>query len=287
MTIEITGVLFNAQIYKCNIIIHESILKNHVSLPVQSFSHGSLKCKRCNKSEFTFCRDGDSYICFCLDSKCLKEDKEASKSKARQDKEKLVERNGMGIAMTGAEKFAVGMRYRTASVSSWVADQKHILSVYEWKSNEKPFLIITGRPGTGKTYAAAGILNYLFEKKFEVFFTTHRRFIQTLQEGIQDGNNQYFSIDKFSYKDFLIFDDLGSSTCSEWQKEMILELIDRRYSNKKKTLITTNFTKEEFSRFLGERTSSRILSSINEIIELPNEDRRENLEYEANNNSFT
>jgi DNA replication protein DnaC len=133
-----------------------------------------------------------------------------------------------------------------------------------------------GNPGTGKTYLSASILNLLFEKKEEVFYTTHRRFIEEIHKAIEEGKTQHSVIDRLSYKKYLIFDDLGSSKCTEWQNEMVLELIDRRYSNENKTLITTNLNKKQISDILGERTASRIFDKKNETLEFWAKDQRQN-----------
>jgi DNA replication protein DnaC len=61
---------------------------------------------------------------------------------------------------------------------------------------------------------------------------------------------------------------------------MILELIDRRYSSKMKTIITSNFKPEELKQKLGDRTASRLLDNGNEILQFWSTDRRTDSGYE-------
>ena len=239
-----------------------------------------IPCERCNGIFFYICHDGDDTVAFCGNDKCLKEDSEASKTDAREEYRKRIEKNEYGQIMTGAEKYAMGSSYKHACLSKWMASQTSQNTVNDWIKNSVPFLLIMGSKGTGKTYLSAGVLNLLFEKKEEVFYTTHRRFIEEIQKGFDHGTTQHHSIDKYSYKKYLIIDDLGAATCTDWQQEMILELIDRRYSNQAKTLITTNLDEAEIEEKLGERTKSRIFDQHNKKIECwSKDDNRRNPEF--------
>jgi DNA replication protein DnaC len=235
-----------------------------------------IPCFRCKGIFYHICKDGDDWVSFCGNQDCLNEDSNASKSIARDEYQKRVEKNDHGQSMTGAEKFNLGSSYKHACLSKWMADRVIQNIVNSWIKDYKPFLVLMGNPGTGKTYLSASILNLLFEKKEEVFYTTHRRFIEEIHKAIEEGKTQHSVIDRLSYKKYLIFDDLGSSKCTEWQNEMVLELIDRRYSNENKTLITTNLNKKQISDILGERTASRIFDKKNETLEFWAKDQRQN-----------
>ena len=55
---------------------------------------------------------------------------------------------------------------------------------------------------------------------------------------------------------------------------MLLDLIDKRYSFKKKTLITSNLNKDQLYEVLGNRIASRILSKENHFLEIWQDDQR-------------
>jgi len=168
----------------------------------------------------------------------------------------------------------LGIEYSYASLSKWIAPVYAHEYVLDWFSNDKPFLLIMGTTGIGKTYLSAAILNYLEEKNQNVFYTTHRRLIDGIHRSIEKGKPQMDPIDRISDLKYLILDDLGSATCTEWQQEMILELIDRRYSNNLKTLITTNLDEKKIQEKLGARTASRILDVKNSKISFWEPDNR-------------
>jgi DNA replication protein DnaC len=66
-------------------------------------------------------------------------------------------------------------------------------------------------------------------------------------------------LEKYSEVEVLILDDLGVEKTSDWAFQLLYILINRRYENQKKTIITSNFSLEELSKRLGDdRISSRI-----------------------------
>jgi DNA replication protein DnaC len=194
-------------------------------------------------------------------------------SERRELKAREPERENNRI-VSGAERFRMGSSYYDANLPSWISPPEFQKKVSDWFRNSKPFLVVTGGPGTGKTYMSAAILNYFFDQKREVFYTTHRRFIEKIHLDIQEGRSQHCLIDYYCEKDILIFDDLGAAVNTEWQQEMILELIDRRYSDKKKTVFTSNLNKKQINDKLGFRTASRMFDHNNEFFEVQSPDRR-------------
>ncbi len=242
---------------------------------MQAFITSALECPRCKKNEFALFKERYRFVCFCLDGRCLSLDKEAS----------LAKKNGRpipesGMAETGAQRYHLGRSYHEAVLSKWIGGKEEHRKVSEWLKNQKPFLVVLGSPGTGKTYLAAALLNHLFEKGEEVGYVTHRKFIEEIHFAIQNGHTQHSVLPRYCEKKYLIIDDLGSATCTEWQQEMILELIDRRYSEKQKTIITSNFNKIELKQKLGDRTASRLLDLKNELLEFWSTDRRSDVDFD-------
>jgi DNA replication protein DnaC len=56
--------------------------------------------------------------------------------------------------------------------------------------------------------------------------------------------------------DVLILDDLGSNRINEWQREILLSVVDERWQHARPTAITSNM--ENFDVALGERLTSRL-----------------------------
>jgi DNA replication protein DnaC len=62
---------------------------------------------------------------------------------------------------------------------------------------------------------------------------------------------------------------------NEWQKDMISELIDLRYSSGLPTLITSNLSRSEMKSKLSERDEDRIFDKSHLIIEQNESSRRQ------------
>ncbi len=218
--------------------------------------------------------EADYFVMFCDNHKCLKICSDHTKSIERKIYNRKIETKSDGIPLTGAEKFRMGSAYKDATLSKWVGNKNHSEAITSWFRDSKPFLVIMAISGSGKTYLCAAILNYLFERKVEIEYITHRRFTDELKAAIAEEKPHKSIFDRYAQINFLIFDDIGSAQNTEWQQEMILELIDRRYSDQKKTVITSNFFKNEMYEKLGNRTASRMFDKNNLVIEMHNGDRR-------------
>jgi DNA replication protein DnaC len=66
-------------------------------------------------------------------------------------------------------------------------------------------------------------------------------------------------INKAETAPILILDDLGAEKISDWVREQLYIIINRRYENMLPTIVTTNCTTAELVERLGERTVSRLI----------------------------
>lgn len=251
--IKINNHLAQTEIKESDIVKGGLLTKN---LPFQ--------CPSCNGTYAFLCQDGDDWLAFCGERPCMKAQSIASKSKIKKSPSRE----------SGAKRFAMGSTYQDADFPQWVTDPRNHKIVLEWIANSSPFLIVMGGVGTGKSYMCACILNYLYSLEKNVYYTNHRRFITDIQNPISEGKSSDEITQRFMYQDILIFDDLGSGTNTDWQKEKILDVIDFRYSHNKKTVITSNFDRVGLKEFVGARTVSRIFDNKNTIIDMKGNDRR-------------
>lgn len=126
-------------------------------------------------------------------------------------------------------------------------------------SNSKG-IILRGPCGCGKTHLAAAIINRLAERgiygRFEV--------VPELLEDIKNGFNRQdskvtASINQLKEAPLLVLDDLGAEKVTDWAREQIFIIVNRRYENMLPTVITTNYTTAELVSRLGKRTVSRLV----------------------------
>ena len=106
-------------------------------------------------------------------------------------------------------------------------------------------LLLYGTVGTGKTYYAACIANYLLDKNIDVLMTNFSILTNEIS-GMKDGKQKY--IDSLNKYKLLIIDDLGIERNTEYMQEMVFNIIDCRYRSGLPFIITTNLTAAELKK---------------------------------------
>lgn len=103
-------------------------------------------------------------------------------------------------------------------------------------------LLLHGPVGTGKTFFAACIANYLIDNGYTAEMTSFTRIVNTVQS-LHEERQEY--IDDLMRLDLLIIDDLGVERDSEYMREQVTAIIDARYKSGKPLIVTTNIPLEE------------------------------------------
>ena len=125
-------------------------------------------------------------------------------------------------------------------------------------------LLFKGNCGTGKTFLANCICNFLIDKGYAVLSF---KLAEVLREDFEKKTGlEGKLLEAIKEADMLFIDDLGSEKLSEdWGKEKLCTLIDTRYSARKPILITTNLTATEMVDFLRYKNTDKILDRINQM----------------------
>lgn len=97
-------------------------------------------------------------------------------------------------------------------------------------------LLLYGPVGTGKSYTAACIANYLLGNMKSVIMTS---FVKILQ-GIWDENKEAEYITILNSASLLIIDDLGTERETDYALEKVYNIIDSRVRANKPMIITSN-----------------------------------------------
>ena len=128
-------------------------------------------------------------------------------------------------------------------------------------------LLFKGNCGTGKTFLANCICNFLIDKGYAVLSFKLADYLRVLREDFEKKTGlEGKLLEAIKEADMLFIDDLGSEKLSEdWGKEKLCTLIDTRYSARKPILITTNLTATEMVDFLRYKNTDKILDRINQM----------------------
>lgn len=122
-------------------------------------------------------------------------------------------------------------------------------------------LVLWGDVGTGKSFAAACIANYLLNRRVPVIMTSFVELLKVIQSGRE---NETELLARFNHAKLVIFDDLGAERGTDYALEKVYNIIDSRYRKKLPMILTTNLTLDEMKGELDIRYR-RIYDRIFEI----------------------
>jgi len=120
-------------------------------------------------------------------------------------------------------------------------------------------LLFWGDVGTGKSYSAACIANYLLERRVSVVMTSFIKLLDAMQNF---SNDNEALIRKLNRAKLLIIDDLGAERGTDFALENVYNVVDSRVREEKPLIITTNLTLTEI-RSPSNMRLSRIYDRLN------------------------
>lgn len=126
-------------------------------------------------------------------------------------------------------------------------------------NKEGGFLIINGTVGTGKTSAAASVMNellmgtYLDMPEMELKLNTADRF--------NSSENREQFLHRLASCELLVLDEIGRfPERKNTEQPILFYLLNRRFQNKRPTIVITNMSSKEFADFMGQALIDRIRS---------------------------
>lgn len=122
-------------------------------------------------------------------------------------------------------------------------------------------LLLWGNVGTGKSFAAAAIANFLLNQQIPVVMTSFVKIVEDIQQKKINENDLFNSL---SCAKLVVFDDFGAERKTEFATEIVYNAIDDRYRKKLPMIITTNKTLPEMQEETDPKYS-RIYDRIFEV----------------------
>lgn len=121
-------------------------------------------------------------------------------------------------------------------------------------------LIMIGSVGTGKTHLGQSLVVEMTKAWKDARYTTLSRMIRYVR-GSWGRDSEYSEHDayaKLTSPDLLVIDEVGVQAGTDNERNILFEVINERYEEKKSTVIICNLTKDELSGALGDRTIDRL-----------------------------
>jgi DNA replication protein DnaC len=139
-----------------------------------------------------------------------------------------------------------------------------------------------GPPGTGKTLLGCIILNELVLRwcKPGRFLNLSRKYFERLRDTYSQDSASYGQtwqiIEELCNVPFLLLDDFGTQRGTDWEMEMLYNLVDARYAEQRFTLVTTNQPLETVKEMSQGRIYSRLVEMC-KVVEMQGIDYRQHL----------
>ena len=202
---------------------------------------GLLYCHKCNTRKQTEINmlgqiRRPPCLCKCMAAKRAAEEEEY-KRREFEERVKAMRRAGFPEAKMMEWTFA---NDDLSNEKITKAAQRYVDKFSELRKSGKG-LLLYGKTGTGKTYAACEIANALIDKGYPAIVVNFSRVLNTLQGTFE--KQEY--IDSFSDYQLLVVDDLGIERDTAYAKEQVYQIIDNRYRSGLPMIITTNLTMEK------------------------------------------
>ena len=228
-------------------------------------SDGLLYCGQCNtrKEREIIWFDGKPkkvpVMC-----KCRAEEERLKKEQMQKEKEmRSIQRAKVSSMMDDTFRTACFANYqiRNGNERHLKVAKKYCIEFSKMYERNQG-LLFWGTVGTGKSYTAACIANYLLEANTSVVMTSFVRILQEMQ-GFDREREETFT-NKLNSVKLLIIDDLGAERSTDYALEKVYGIIDNRYRAKKPLILTTNLT----LRQMQEATDIRYARIYDRIFEM-------------------
>lgn len=123
------------------------------------------------------------------------------------------------------------------------------------------FLLFTGNVGCGKTHLAIALIReWANIHPVSIKFRDTYEIMEKIKATFNGEETAYDLIKNYSNIGILLIDDLGVMKVTEYQMDVLYQIINKRMENGHITIITTNLTGTELSEKYDRRIASRIFS---------------------------
>jgi DNA replication protein DnaC len=138
-------------------------------------------------------------------------------------------------------------------------------------------VIFVGKPGTGKTHLAVGIALQIMVKH-TVLFTTVQRAIRRVKDTWTKGSeeSETDAINSIAFPDLLIMDEVGVQFGSEFERQVMFDILNERYEKRKPSILLSNIAPGELGPYLGDRVTDRLREDGGKMIAFDWESYRRN-----------
>ena len=143
------------------------------------------------------------------------------------------------------------------------------------KSGDKPWMMLCGQSGSGKTHICSASCNELLKTGFEVYYMPWVDESKQLKRLSMDESQYRERMERLQTCPVLYIDDLFKGGTSDADKTIAFELLNSRVNRDNVTVISTEMLLEDLLR-IDEAIFSRIIEKCGKHISMVSKDRNKN-----------
>jgi DNA replication protein DnaC len=131
-------------------------------------------------------------------------------------------------------------------------------------------LLFMGPTGVGKTHLAVAIIRRLIERGIPGVFCEFGSLLKEIQGSYNpiSKSSELKVLAPIYETDVLVLDELGATIPTDWVRDTMYQIINKRYNDRKLTILTTNFSDARDSdkeQTLEDRIGTRLRSRLYEM----------------------
>ena len=131
-------------------------------------------------------------------------------------------------------------------------------------------LLFMGPAGVGKTHLAVAIIKGLIGKGFGGVFCEFGSLLKEIQDSYNpiSKSSELKVLAPVYETDVLVLDELGATIPTDWVRDTMYQIINKRYNDRKLTIFTTNYSdarRSDRDQVLEDRIGTRLRSRLYEM----------------------
>lgn len=223
-------------------------------------------CERHGEYQSEACFIGQRFLGW---SGCVNCDADAEAEEERQRAALAIEAKAKAFCRRVAAAGIYG-RYQDASLDGWEETNsgriaaalfaKFYVSSFAEILEHGRSATFVGNMGTGKSFLASAIAIELLRGNYSVHYTTVQQAIRRVKGtwGDLKTETEDDAIAAMTTPDLLILDEVGVQFGSDFERQLLFDILNKRYSTPLPTILISNIPASGLKKYLGERVTDRL-----------------------------
>lgn len=164
-------------------------------------------------------------------------------------------------------------------------------------NREKPFLLLCGQVGNGKSHLAASAIHYFLDKEWKrCYFRVWPDYLARIQATFNrdedtPGETEEEIVAELQQGEIIVIDDLDKRKPSDWVRGVLFSVLNHRYNKALPTILTLNYGPGDvdpkargrliLEEYMGRAVLDRVIGAAFDVIEFSGPSYRSGLSYEV------